>query len=369
MVLTMSPPSLAAYFPRTPIWLAGLAARTPVGLRPESAAAAVRAGISGISEHPFFVDRNGEPMRLAQDAVMGPDMPLPERMKELLLSTLLQLPQAATQSVNALRTLLIICAPEPRPGLPDGVAETLGRAVMGRFGSANIRVQYLAHGHAAGMLAFGVAAKAIDEGKTDLAVVAGVDSYHEYQTLEWMDETGQLKSEANRDGFFPGEAAGACLLASKSLISELGLALLGRLTAVSAAPERITIKRHGREEVCVGEGLSSAFLGLGPAIESDHRKITDTYCDLNGQRYRSEELVYSILRVQHLSDQATHFLHPADCWGDVGAASGPLFAALAHAAASKGYSWGSRAALWAGSEGGQRAVMLLDFPSNPRKGA
>ncbi|RXT34008.1 hypothetical protein B5V01_33695 [Mesorhizobium erdmanii] len=350
--------------------MAGLAARTPVGLRPESAAAAVRAGISAIAEHPFFVDRNGEPMRLAQDAVMGPDMPLAERMKELLLSTLLQLPQAASLSANGLRTLLIICAPEQRPGLPDGVAEMLGRAAMGRFGAENLRVQYLAYGHAAGMLAFGVAAKAIDEDKTDLAVVAGVDSYHEHQTLEWMDETGQLKSEVNRDGFFPGEAAGACLLARGDLISELGLALLGRLTAVSAASERITIKLHGKEEVCVGEGLSSAFLGLGPAVERDQRKITDTYCDLNGQRYRNEELVYTILRVQHLSDQATHYLHPADCWGDVGAASGPLFAALAHAAASKGYSRGSRAALWAGSEGGQRAVTLLDFPANsPRKAA
>ncbi|MDX8479730.1 beta-ketoacyl synthase N-terminal-like domain-containing protein [Mesorhizobium sp. VK24D] len=365
----MATPSIAAYVPKTPIWLAGLAARTPVGLRPESAAAAVRAGISAISEHPLFVDRNGEPMRLARDAVMGPDVPLAERMKELLLSTLLQLPQAAAPSADSLRTLLIICSPEPRPGLPDGIAETLGRAVLQRFGPTSLRVQYLARGHAAGMLAFGAAAKAIDEGNTDLAVVAGVDSYHEYQTLEWMDETGQLKSEVNRDGFFPGEAAGACLLARSNLILELGLQPLGRLTAVSTALERITIKRHGEEEVCVGEGLSSAFLGLGPAIDTDRRKITDTYCDLNGQRYRSEELVYAILRVQHLSDNASHYLHPADCWGDVGAASGPLFAALAHAAASKGYSHGSRAALWASSEGGQRAVTLLDFPTNPPRRA
>ncbi|UVK44055.1 hypothetical protein BPNPMPFG_005929 [Mesorhizobium sp. AR07] len=308
-------------------------------------------------------------MRLAQDAVMGPDVPLAERMKELLLSTLLQLPQAAALSANGLRTLLIICAPEPRPGLPDGIAEMLGRAAMERFGPANLRVQYLPHGHAAGMLAFGVAAKAIDEGKTDLAVVAGVDSYHEYQTLKWMDETGQLKSEVNRDGFFPGEAAGACLLAPSHLISELGLQPLGRLTAVSTAPERITIKRHGEEEVCVGEGLSSAFLGLRSAVDMGRRNITDTYCDLNGQRYRSEELVYAILRVQHLSDAATHYLHPADCWGDVGAASGPLFATLAYAAASKGYSHGSRAALWASSEGGQRAVTLLDFPTSPPRKA
>ncbi|RWN59461.1 beta-ketoacyl synthase N-terminal-like domain-containing protein [Mesorhizobium sp.] len=365
----MSATGTAFYIPKATICLAGIAARTPVGLRPESAAAAVRAGISAISEHPFLIDRDGEPIRLAQDALMGSDVPLAERMRELLLSMLLQLPQAAALSTSGLRTLLVICTPEPRPGLPDGIAELLGRAAIERFGPANLRVQSLAHGHAAGIFAFGIAAKAIDEGKTDLAVVAGVDSYHDHQTLDWMDQTGRLKSEVNRDGFFPGEAAGACLLARRNLISELGLGALARLSAVSTAPERISIKRHGEEEVCVGEGLSSAFLGLGPIIDADRRKITDTYCDLNGQRYRSEELVYTILRVQHLSAEATHYLHPADCWGDVGAASGPLFAALAHAASSKGYSHGSRAALWAGSEGGQRAVTLLDFPDNPLRKA
>ena len=220
-------------------------------------------------------------------------------------------------------------------------------------------MQLLPQGHAAGLLAFGVAARALDEGAAAAAVVVGADSYHDPDTLEWLDASGQLKSETNRDGFFPGEAAGACLLAREDQLAPLGLRPLARLTAVSTAVEPVTIRNE--EAVCTGEGLSAAFLGLAPAIENGGPRITDTWCDMNGQRYRSEELLYTLLRAQHLSEDAHAYLHPADCWGDVGAASGPLFATLAWRPPPD-YANGPRAALWASSEGGRRAVALLDQP-------
>lgn len=193
--------------PRTAIWIGAIAARTPVGASPASAAAAVRAGVSALAEHPAFLDQEGEPMRMARDAFLAPEMPIAQRMTELLLAALAQLPDLWQRG----RTLLLIGCPEPRPGLPAGIAETLGRAAAARFG-AQIRVQTLAYGHAAGLLGLGLAARALEDGAADLAVVAAVESYHDPAMLDWMDTTGALKSEANRDGFFPGEAAGACLL-------------------------------------------------------------------------------------------------------------------------------------------------------------
>lgn len=352
-------PSSSIYMPKKPIYLAAVGARTGVGLTAESSAAAVRAGISAISEHPNFVDQLGEPMRLVRDALLEPNVTLADRMTELAVSALLQLPQIDGTADKPLNRLLVVCTPEPRPGLPAKIAETVGAAISQRLRRTNLRVQSLAQGHAAGLVGFGIAAKALDEGRADVAAVVGVDSYHDINTLEWMDETGQLKSEANRDGFFPGEGAGACLLVRADVAKALRLTPLARLTAISMALETITINS---EEVCVGEGLSAAFLGLAPVVEAANQQITDTYCDLNGQRYRSEELVYTILRAQHLSVSSNDYLHPADCWGDVGAASGPLFANLALAASRKAYAKGSRAALWASSEGGRRAVALLDFP-------
>jgi 3-oxoacyl-[acyl-carrier-protein] synthase I len=59
-------------------------------------------------------------------------------------------------------------------------------------------------------------------------------------------------------------------------------------------------------------------------------------------------------------DDPTAYLSPAECWGDVGAASGPLFAMLACQAVMRSYAKGPRTLLWTSSEGGQRAVALLE---------
>ena len=83
-------------------------------------------------------------------------------------------------------------------------------------------------------------------------------------------------------------------------------------------------------------------------------------CDLNGEPYRANELGFSITRLARRFAAPGEFLAPADCWGDVGAASGPLFAAIAIAAGARGYGRGPRNLLWASSEGGQRSAALLE---------
>ena len=65
--------------------------------------------------------------------------------------------------------------------------------------------------------------------------------------------------------------------------------------------------------------------GLQPPDE----RINDIYCDINGERYRSEEWGFVCLRLSQYFDNPTAYRSPAECWGDMGAASGPLFAMLA----------------------------------------
>ncbi|MEQ1829365.1 MAG: hypothetical protein ABL921_25600, partial [Pirellula sp.] len=47
------------------IYVVGMGAQTPVGRSALSAAAAVRCGISAYAEHPFMIDKHGEPMVVA----------------------------------------------------------------------------------------------------------------------------------------------------------------------------------------------------------------------------------------------------------------------------------------------------------------
>jgi 3-oxoacyl-[acyl-carrier-protein] synthase I len=191
-------------------------------------------------------------------------------------------------------------------------------------------------------------------------IVVGADSYCDRRTIQALDEAGDLKSEVNRNGFHPGEAAAAVLITSDRMARAMGLKRIARLTAVSCAVERVD---PDGDEVLNGEGLSAAISGLEAVVRETGVKITDTYCDLNGVRYRNDELMFTVLRTQHLFEDAHSYLHPADCWGDVGAASGPLFAVLAAEANRKGYAAGSRALLWASSHSGSRAAALLDFPA------
>ena len=58
---------------KSPICIVGVGAVTAVGLTAPSAAAAVRAGIAGFGEHPFMVDRQGEPMIVAAVPNLGND--------------------------------------------------------------------------------------------------------------------------------------------------------------------------------------------------------------------------------------------------------------------------------------------------------
>jgi 3-oxoacyl-[acyl-carrier-protein] synthase-1 len=53
---------------------------------------------------------------------------------------------------------------------------------------------------------------------------------------------------------------------------------------------------------------------------------------------------------------------PVSCWGDIGAASGALLTTLAVRAWSRKYARGPLALVWAGSEAGLRAAVVLQQP-------
>lgn len=349
--------------PKTLCWsggdafLCGTGARTAIGLDAASTAAAVRAGLSGITVHAGFLDKADEPMHFASDALLPENLPVPERIAGMLGPVLHEAVGAAPLSGSGLRLSCWLALPEPRTGLSLEDASAAGsRAFTDRGLPAP---QPLPRGHAAGLMALQVAAQKVANGETDLAIAAGADSYQDLQTLVALDRAGWLMSSTNRNGFPPGEAAAACLVASRAAVERLGLPVFGRVVAGSTAVEPLPIR--SRDGVCIGVALTAVLRDLISGLQLPQEEITATYCDLNGQRYRNEEFVYALLRTQEAFVDAHDYLCPADCWGDVGAASGLLYAALAVAAVRRGYAKGSRPLLWAGSESGYRSAVLLNL--------
>ena len=105
------------------ICIIGLGARTSVGLSAPSSAAAVRAGITRISEHPYMIDKSGESMIVAMASYLPDDAVGIERFWKLALP-------AAQEAFNFLSILtgglppipLIVGLPAERPGLPGNLA-------------------------------------------------------------------------------------------------------------------------------------------------------------------------------------------------------------------------------------------------------
>jgi len=84
------------------------------------------------------------------------------------------------------------------------------------------------------------------------------------------------------------------------------------------------------------------------------------FCDMNGEPYRADEYGFACLRTGEAFASASEFVAPADCLGDVSAASVPLGIMLSSIAVRKRYARGPYALVWASSEGGDRGAALLD---------
>jgi 3-oxoacyl-[acyl-carrier-protein] synthase-1 len=347
------------------IHIVATGARTPLGLRSESAAAAVRAGISLLGEHPFMVDSVGDLMPAALDPGLDPRLMGPQRLLFLAESALREAcaPLGAARGAR-FRLPVYLGLPEIRPGFTGQDAETV-RAGLPRYQGLPAEVlpaTIFTEGHAAGFSALAAAAERLRAGAFEVCLVGGVESYLQPDTMEWLDANRQLANTVSRSGFIPGEGAGFCLLMTDEALGRLGMDGLMRVRAVAVGDETKLIRTT---DMCLGEGLAATVRQAVSYLNRPGERINEIICDINGERYRSEEWGFVCLRSSQYFDDPTAYLSPAECWGDLGAASGPLFAMLACRAAARGYAKGPRTMLWASSERGRRGAAILEAVGNP----
>jgi 3-oxoacyl-[acyl-carrier-protein] synthase-1 len=221
-------------------------------------------------------------------------------------------------------------------------------------------VQIVAADHAAGLMAVAQAAEDLRRGEIDVALVGGLDSLLDSGFLREMLLDGRLKSADVPAGLIPGEAGATLLLETAVGARRRGVTALGTVGAVAQDREATPLRPEAPIE---GRALSRAVakaieLCGGPARL--HRIITD----LNGERWRSLEWALVETRVLGGLPRAWELWHPADCVGDVGAASGVLHLVLALRAFARGYGGPDGILLTAASQRGERAAMTV-FPASP----
>jgi 3-oxoacyl-[acyl-carrier-protein] synthase-1 len=344
----------------TQIDVVAVGARTPVGLTAESSAAAVRAGISRCREYPF-ADPHGEPIVVAADGLLdrkieGRDrfVPMAESIFEEVEAKLGQ------EALQASKLRVLLALPETRPGFSEDDAAWVANAMVARLRTkdSSARVEIAGRGHAGAIRAVEQAARECAEGRYNLFLVAGVDSYLHADTFAWLERSRRFAQPGIRSGFIPGEGAGCLVLASSALRRRLRLPQLAIVRGVGTAQE---CNLRDSETGSFGIGMTQAVEGAIAGLDLPREGVDLLYTDINGERYRSEEWGFVALRTPSVW-KSPGYKAPSDCWGDVGAAFGALGGILAARAFARGYGRGPRALVMAGSDGGLRGAMLLQDP-------
>ncbi len=342
----------------TDIVVVGLGAATAIGQSAAATAAAARAGISGFTDHPYMIDARGEPFCVAMAPWLPADMACERRMAELAGLAAQEAMGVVASVPNVESVGAVVGLPSPRPGLQSSLPARLGEDLSGVVvnGISIGQMQSLSLGNSAGLMAIGAACRDLREGSAAFVLAGGVDSHIDPDTLEWLDARERLHIPTNAWGFMPGEAAAFCVLCTAATAARHALPVLGKIAAVATA---IEANRIYTETICLGKGLTQAVrrvLGFVPQGE----RIDATLCDQNGEAYRADEFGFTLARTSEAFADPGDFDAPADCWGNVGAASGPLFLVLAAMAARKTFARGPRTLLWTSSESGERCALLFE---------
>ncbi|WNG48108.1 hypothetical protein F0U60_31190 [Archangium minus] len=337
-----------------------VAARTPVGLTAESSAASVRAGICRYAEYPF-IDPRGEPVVVAADRLLEPRLEGRDRLVAMAGSVLEEIEAKIDQKILfGGRLSVLLALPETRPGFSEEdaawVASSLGTRLSAKTSSA--RVEIAGRGHAGAIRAVEQAVRECSEGRDNLFLVVGVDSYHHADTFVWLEHSRRFAQPGIRGGFTPGEGAGCLALMSAGLRRRLRLPQLAIVRGVRTAQERLL---RDSDTGSFGVGMTQAVQGAVAGLDLPREGVDDLYTDINGERYRSEEWGFVALRTPSVW-KSPGYKAPSDCWGDMGAAFGALGGVLAVRAFARGYARGPRALVMAGSDGGLRGAMLLQAP-------
>jgi len=343
-----------------PVHIVAVVAQTPVGLTAESSAAAVRARVSRIKEHPFMVDATGQKLRCALCESVEPAILGAERLS-LLTQRSLHAMGAALHLRTPLRSPvpLLLALPESRPGFSRSHAESVLRSLSATAVPEimQLSIEQAGDGHAGVFCGMEQGVRAVSEGRTELCLVGGVDSYFDAETLDWLDSERRIARDGIRSGFSPGE--GVCLLALADDVTrrQLGLPSLGVIRSVTTAMEKRSIDS---DEGLQGEAVTEVVNRATATLPSGTAVIDSVYCDLNGERHRTDEWGFTLLRTGALFRDGTDYITGVSEWGDLGAATAALNCMLATQAWQRGYAMGPRALLWGGSWNGLRGTMILE---------
>jgi 3-oxoacyl-[acyl-carrier-protein] synthase-1 len=325
---------------------------TSVGLSAPASCAAFRAKLTNPTS-TRFIDASGE-------WIMAHQVPTPEpwrgltRLAKMAALAIDEALQPLDVTARAAVPLLLCVAEAERPGRMAGLDDRLFLAIQEALG---IRFAPQSAVIAQGRVGVAVAlaqARALIAAQPQLRVlVAAVDSLLSWPTLSHYDRARRLLRQDNADGFMPGEAAGALLLRADP---GSGGQLL--CTGIGFGRERATIDS---DEPLRADGLTQAVKAALADAGCALHQLDGRLAGLSGEQYYFKEDALMLARALRERKAEFDVWHPAECTGEIGAASGATLVASARAACEKAYAPGPALLAHLSNDAGQRAALTLHY--------
>jgi 3-oxoacyl-[acyl-carrier-protein] synthase-1 len=328
--------------------------------------ASARAGIARIgSSH--VMDRHFEPIQMGlvpEDALGSLNeeiekLPLPSRARRMLRLAAPAL-QAAGKDVGR-PVPLFLGLPELKPAEAPWIVhmpaylQKLTDGIVDRQ-SGNI----VPHGRAAGLMALDLALRKLDEDPTATVIVGGVDTFLDLRLLATLDSEQRILGPRVMDGFIPGEGAAFYVLSGTGAVPVDPKG--PRVIVHGAATAMDSGHRYGSEPA-KGEGLANALLEVRQRAGALPGRVATTFAGFNGESFDAKMWGVARLRHNDLFSPSMVIDHPADKYGDAGAATGAILMALAAKSLASGARTGP-ALVWAASDREPRACAVVSVSPN-----
>lgn len=338
---------------------------TAVGGQTAQTATSVRAGLSAY-EVSAICNKRFEPMTMA---LVPEDVlpPLNEKLAKVSSMTSRQsrmLRLAHIALTEALESLpeghaaavpLLMAGPEAYPGQPAVIKgdflRYLGVQAGVKFDQQLCKLATT--GRAAGIQALRVALQALASGAHDYVLVGGVDTYLDLYLLATLDADDRILADGVMDGFAPGEGAGFLLLCSDR--ARESLAVKPRVKIHSPGLSMENGHRYS-DEPYTGDGLAQAVTSA--LEELNNEPVASILSSMNGENFGAKEWGVAYIRNAAAFEPASRMEHPAECFGDTGAAVMPILTGIVAVGLEEGYRRGP-ALVCCSSEGPQRGAVCI----------
>lgn len=316
------------------LYIAGMGMITPVGANAPMTAALIDAKMSAYAETDY-IGQDGQPVIMAAvpdlvfqevEAEIGEGDKFNTRHDRVIKMAIIAIREACAQRTTKQPVPLVLA-------MPHGQADEEGLTPLIQNLERNCKpwinteqTRRIHSGRAAGIEAIDFVFRYLLDSPHEFFLIGGSDSYQDYARLGPLADRERLLVVGAQDGFAPGEAAGFLLLTRSP---KLALAREGNIVALHPPGIAEEPGHLYSEETYRGDGLDQAFKQALTNYNNPQQKIHRIYSSMNGEQHWAKEYGVAFIRNKDHFHEQVEIEHPAEYYGDIGAATAPVLIALA----------------------------------------